>query len=106
MHLQYIFDNFYCTISVSILPIIQTANEVLNITCPRPQPPINGKLVTDPFKMFWSIGELLTVNCFLGFSLIGDRYLKCLSDGTFNNSLPICQGTAAKAKTAYFNFAW
>ena len=38
------------------------------------------------------MGDTATFTCNAGFELVGDSVLHCLSDGTWDNSAPVCQG--------------
>ena len=56
------------------------------VNCSNPGEPTNGMLQGETF----TYNSVVTYNCSVGYSLTGATSLTCLSDGTWNESVPTC----------------
>lgn len=48
-------------------------------------------LIPSVAKTNYASGEIISVSCNTGYELKGSKYLRCLSNGHWNDSLPICE---------------
>lgn len=56
--------------------------------CSYPGTAISGRMSS--VKFYYTIGESITFSCDNGLEIKGPKMLKCLKDGKWSSSIPIC----------------
>lgn len=56
--------------------------------CSYPGTAISGRMSS--VKFYYTIGESVTFSCDNGLEIKGPKMLKCLKDGKWSSSIPIC----------------
>lgn len=69
-----------------------------SVSCPTPASPDSGDVALS------GNGVLTTASftCTLGYDLVGDDYIMCLNDGTWNSTEPICGKSQRTHMPVYF----
>lgn len=62
------------------------------IQCNRLKAPLNASIQCHNPLGEYSYGSICTVQCALGFDLIGTNMTQCSSQGNWSHSLPVCRG--------------
>lgn len=60
------------------------------VPCLRPAPPRNGKILGEPYRVLWNVGDSLKYDCDLLHVIVGASEVFCSPDGSFTDHQPIC----------------
>lgn len=66
--------------------------------CSYPGTAISGRMSS--VKFYYAIGESVVFSCDNGLEIRGPKMLKCLKDGKWSSSIPICVSPEAEANNS------
>lgn len=76
------------------------------IQCNQLKAPLNASIQCHGPLGAYSYGSICTVQCGLGFDLIGTNMTKCSSQGNWSHSLPVCQGMNTDDHALKYKRTW
>ncbi|CAK9296951.1 unnamed protein product [Gordionus sp. m RMFG-2023] len=72
----------------------------LRVLCPTVNSPENGMIITNVTNDLYYYTESIEFQCNLGFKLVGERFIKCMMNGEWDHSVPVCEAVKCKGLKA------
>ncbi|XP_021361821.1 sushi, von Willebrand factor type A, EGF and pentraxin domain-containing protein 1-like isoform X1 [Mizuhopecten yessoensis] len=69
------------------------------VRCTKPNLTANSNI--EDAAVSYTYTDVVTVGCDVGYEIVGETYMYCQADGTWNSSLPNCQVVVCRAPSLY-----